>query len=71
MNSREKMDVERSLGAKKNQTSATPCFAQMARRVPSSANGSDSVSEEGVAITPSVGWKNPAIAQWRQTEQHG
>jgi len=73
MNSREKMDGERSLGgARENsQISATPSFAQMARRVPSLANRTDSVSEEGVAITPSVGWQNPAIAQWRQTEEHG
>lgn len=72
MNSREKMDGERSPGSKKkNQTSATPCFAQLARRVPSLANGSGSVSEEGVAITPSVGRQNPAIAQWRQTEEQG
>ena len=73
MNSREKMDGERSLwGArKKNQSSATPYFAQMARCVPSLANRTGSVSEEGVAITPSVGWQNPAIAQWRQTEKHG
>ena len=74
MNSIEKMDGERSLGGagKKNQTSATPCFAQMARCVPSLANRTaGSVSEEGVAITPSVGWQNPAIAQWRQTEEYG
>jgi len=71
MNSREKMDGERSLREQKNQTSATPCFAQMARCVPSLANRPGSISEEGVAITPSVGWQNPAIAQWRQTEKHG
>ena len=73
MNSREKIDGERSLwGArKKNQSSATPYFAQVARRVASLANRPGSVSEEGVAIAPSVGSQNPAIAQWRQTEEYG
>jgi hypothetical protein len=73
MNSKEKIDGERSLGgARKNsQTSATSCFAQMARRVPSLANRAGSISEEGVAIAPSVGRQNPAIAQWRQTEEYG
>jgi hypothetical protein len=38
MNSRGKMDGERSLREQENQTSATPRFSQMARCVPSLAN---------------------------------
>ncbi len=73
MNSREKMDGERSLGEQEKrirpqQRRVSPKWHDM---FPSLANRPGSVSEEGVAIAPSVGWQNPAIAQWRKTEEHG
>jgi len=40
-------------------------FGLMRRRVASAANRLSSISEEGVATVPLVGWQNPADAQWR------
>jgi len=73
MNSREKMDGERSLGEQEKrirpqQRRVSPKWHDM---FPSLANRPRSVSKEGVAIASSVGCQNPAIAQWRQTEEHG
>jgi len=46
-------------------------FGLMRRRVASAANRPGSISEEGVATVPLVGWQNPADAQWRQMVERG
>ena len=46
-------------------------FGLMRRRVASAANRLGSISEEGVATVPLVGWQNPADAQWRQMVERG
>ncbi len=40
-------------------------FGLMRRRVASAANRLSSISEEGVATVPLVGWQNPADARGR------
>jgi hypothetical protein len=46
-------------------------FVLMRRLVASAANRPGSISEEGVATVPLVGWRNPADAQWRQMVERG
>jgi len=46
-------------------------FGLMRRRVASAANRLSSISEEGVATVPLVGWQNPADAQWREIVERG
>jgi hypothetical protein len=72
MNSKEKIDGERSLGEQEKgirprQRRVLPKWRDAFRRW----RIDGSVSEEGVAIAPAVGSQNPAIAQWRQTEEYG
>ena len=45
-------------------------FGLMGRRVASAANRPGSISEEGVATAPSVGWQNPPDGKWRQMMEH-
>jgi hypothetical protein len=45
-------------------------FRPMTQRVTSPADRSGSISEEGVATAPSVGWQNPPDGKWRQMIEH-
>ena len=58
------------LGGKKMNLSKLG-FVLMRRRVASAANRPGSISAEGVATVPLVGWQNPADAQWRQMVERG
>jgi len=63
------MDGERAGREKMNLSKLG--FGLMGRRVASAANRPGSISEEGVATVPLVGWQNPADAQWRQMVERG
>ena len=42
----------------------------MTQRVASPADRSGSISEEGVATSPSAGWQNPPDGKWQQMMEH-
>jgi hypothetical protein len=45
-------------------------FRPMTQRIASPADRFGSISEEGVATAPSVGWQNPPDGKWRQMMEH-
>ena len=65
------MDGERAGRGKNEWNLSKFVFRLMRRRVASAANRPGSISEEGVATVPLVGWQNPADAQWRQMVERG
>ena len=63
------MDGERA-GREKKSESKQIRIPPMTQRVASPADRSGSISEEGVATAPSVGWQNPPDGKWRQMMEH-
>jgi hypothetical protein len=58
------------LPGKKRMNLSKFVFRPMTQRVASPADRSGSISEEGVATAPSVGWQNPLDGKWQQMMEH-